>query len=104
MTETKFRNIIFSAIYNLDINYLNELKTNKLYSQTQNYCHIENEIKTLIQIALSKGLSELKIFAHNHENKFSVLTPDMLFIIRYIINKNQDNCFTIEECNSGVPF
>ena len=101
MIQKEFEVILTKVICNLDIMHLKELD---IYSSKKNYFLIEKEIINLIKKVKSKRISKLKIYFHREENKFSVLTYDMIFISRYAIRKLKNNNFTITVCNNGIPF
>ncbi|PKG52914.1 hypothetical protein [Olleya sp. 1-3] len=104
MIEEEFKNIVLKSIYNLDINYLSLLENNTVYKGTETYYHIKREITTLIEIAEAKDVSKFKISIHKDDNEFSVLTEDMIFIVRYKIHHVQHSRFTITKCVDGIPF
>ncbi len=105
MTESDFRIIVIKAINNMDLRYLGELEKDINYYQTENFRYIKNELKSLFNSVKNEGEKQLKANWWSEEpHILSVVTSDMLFILKYCIRKDGADKFTIRECNEGIPF
>lgn len=99
-----FESIIFKTIYYQNLEYLQELKNQDSYSNTKIYKNIESEVLALRDKVNLRGTKKLKLFHHKDENKFTVMTHDMVFLERFEIIELQDDIFTIIKSTDGIPF